>query len=44
MLIIVKTVKEEVYEVESSSIINGAAEIKDLRPKYRKSWQTIRSK
>lgn len=44
MRIIVKTIKEEIYEVEGNNLIAAAAEVKSMKPQSRRTWQTVRSR
>ena len=44
MKIIVKTIKEEIYEVEHNNLLLATADIKAMKPQSRRTWQTVRSK
>lgn len=42
MMIIVKTVKEEVYEVKAADVLEASGKLRKLKPKYEKTKQYIR--
>lgn len=43
MIIVVKTVKEEVYEIKALNVIEASGKLKKMNPKYEKVKQYIRS-
>ncbi len=43
MIVIVKTVKEEVFEIKALNVIEASGKLKKMKPKYEKVKQYIRS-